>query len=564
MGHSLHIDPDRLHAFITELAAVAESAHQDLAELKNALAHEGKPWGDDEPGRMVGDTYEPQAKKGLEGYQNLVDNLRGLSKGVGEVGDALNDQDRDGSRQIRSTGPKQPVSVAPDSAWPGTNAPRTSSPTTGSGSNSDNPTATPTQPRGSTPNASAQPNAYQPSAYQPNVPPSAYPHSRPTGYNPISTPMSAGPQPVYPDSNTPPVEPGAAQQPTAESSAAGNENAASPPVADDSIPAVPGATSPAAATPARTGDPAVAEKPTGTPWSRTPGTAFPSIPSGTPWSGARSGVRPPGQVFAPSPTGVGPAQHSKPKQDGKPRKKKRESTAAHIRVPTDAAALAAARELADRHELRIVGVETSGIGPEMVAQLAAAIDDILGKYPFVDLGGIEITELGDRISRVARDRSGDQSESPSTGSWILLDRTLVANPAKFSEKVHTAIKSGDSIAGSEERPMYSTIIGDLGRIMEEQAGPPVRRLAQRSLITEYRRVSGPWNGGDTLARIIGGYRRWRDQLGGNSIVNGRLQPRAALVAAFAEVELRGEDACGPARVLYRLLVEGARGRSAPR
>ncbi|WP_327098964.1 hypothetical protein OIE68_09320 [Nocardia vinacea] len=233
-------------------------------------------------------------------------------------------------------------------------------------------------------------------------------------------------------------------------------------------------------------------------------------------------------------------------------------------MPTDAAALAAAQELADRYELRIVGFDTSGIGQEMVAQLAAAIDDILGKYPFIDLGGIEITELGDRISEVSRDRGDDGSESASTGSLILLDRALVANPAQFSEKVYAAIQSGNSVAGSEERPMYSTIVGDLGRIMENQAGPSVRRLAQRSLITEYRRINGRWDARDTLARIIGGYRRWRDQLGGNSIVDGRFQPRAALIAAFAEVELRDDDACGPARVLYRLLVEGARGRSTPR
>ena len=112
--------------------------------------------------------------------------------------------------------------------------------------------------------------------------------------------------------------------------------------------------------------------------------------------------------------------------------------------------------------------------------------------------------------------------------------------------------------------MYSTIVGDLGRILEEQAGQPIRRLAQRALITEYRRISDPWGTGETLARIVGGYRRWRNQLGGNSILDGRFQPSTALVAAFAEVELRGDDACGPARVLYRLLVEGARERSTPR
>ncbi|WP_327100786.1 hypothetical protein OIE68_19550 [Nocardia vinacea] len=555
MGQSLHIDPDRLHALITELAAVAESAHQDLTELKDALAREGQPWGDDEPGRMVGDTYEPQAKKGLEGYQNLVDNLRALSKGVSEVGDALDEQDQNSGQQIRTTGSNQPVSVAPDSMWPGTGTPRTTSPATDSGSNADNGNTTPTLPSGSAPISSTQPNAT----------PSAYPQPEANGYSPIGEPTPVGPQPMYPDSSTPRTEPDSAPQPTAQNSAENGENAAAPSAADDSIPAAPGTTSPAATAAPRTGDPAVADKPAGTPWSRTPGTAFPPIQSGTPWSGARTGARPPAQVFAPQPTGVGAAQPTDQKREDKPRKKKREKTeSAQIRMPTDAAALAAAQELADRHELRIVGFDASGIGQEMVGQLAAAIDNILGKYPFVDLGGIEITELGDgQISRVTRDRGDDESESASTGSWILLDRALVANPAQFSERVYTAIQSGNSVAGSEERPMYSTIVGDLGRILADQAGQPIQRLAQRSLITEYRRIDGPWDAGDTLARIVGGYRRWRDQLGGNSIVDGRFQPRAALVAAFAEVELRGDDACGPARVLYRLLVEGARGRSAP-
>ncbi|WP_433760177.1 hypothetical protein [Nocardia sp. CA-135398] len=552
MGQSLHIDPDRIHALVTELAAVAESARQDLAELTNALAHEGKPWGDDEPGRMVGETYEPQAKKGLEGYQNLVDNLRGLSKGVSEVADALDDQDRDGGQQIRSIGSNPPVSVTPDPVWSGPGTPRTISPATDSGTNTN---ATPTSPNTSTPTSSPQPTAT----------PTAYPRPETPGYGPVAAPTPVAPQSVYPDSSTPPTGPDAASQPEAQSSTGDGENAATPSVADDSIPAAPGATSPAATAPPRAGDPAAAEKPTGTPWSRTPGATYPPIQSGTPWSGARTGARPPAQVFAPSPAGVGPAQSGDQKRKDKSRKKKRESPeAAQARVPTDAAALAAVRELADRHGLQIVGFDTSGIGQETVAQLAAAIDDILGKYPFVELGGLEITGLGDgRISRVTRDRSEDESQA-STGSWILLDRALVANPAQLSERVSAAIQSGNSVAGSEERPMYSTIVGDLGRIMESQAGQPIRGLVQRALITEYRRIDGPWGAGDSLARIVGGYRRWRDQLGANSILDGRFQPSAALVAAFVEVELRGDDACGPARVLYRLLVEGARGRSTPR
>lgn len=114
------------------------------------------------------------------------------------------------------------------------------------------------------------------------------------------------------------------------------------------------------------------------------------------------------------------------------------------------------------------------------------------------------------------------------------------------------------------------------------------QVAQRALITECHRVSGPWDRNNTPtgvvrgyrkwwvrlsdrsffgnrfeAGVVGGYRQWRNQLGGYSIVGGCFQPCAGLVAGFVEVELRGEDACGPARVLSRLLVEAVRGRSRP-
>lgn len=542
MGESLRIDPTLVHALVTELTAVAESAQRDLTELTDALDHEGKPWGDDEPGRMVGDSYEPQAKKGLEGYQNLVENLRTLSKGVADIADAFRDQDQELGRQIRTIGETgigadQPVRSGSDQVWPSTDTPTNVSPT-GSGANADNKNGTPSD--GGPPN----------SATQANGAPSGYPLPAATGDTPVGGPTRTDQQPAYPDSSTPRDS---TQQPS-DTSTEGDANTAASPVAGNSPPTSTGTNPPTATGTPRTGDPA-AGKPAGTPWSRTP------FPSGTPWSGTRTGARPPGQVFAPPPGRAG--KPTQPKREDKPRKKKRGSPA-YASVPTDAAALAAAQDLADRHGLRIVGFDTSGIGREMVAQLASAVDRVLGRYPFIELGGIEITELGDgRISRVTRDRGDDGSESARTGSWILLDRALVSNPAQFGEKVHAAIQSGNFVTGSEERPMFSTIVGDLGRIMAGQVDRSIWRLAQRSLINEYRRINGPWDAEDTLARIVGGYRQWRDQLGGNSIVDGRFQPQTALAAAFAEVELRGDDACGPARVLYRLLVEGLRGRSTP-
>lgn len=229
---------------------------------------------------------------------------------------------------------------------------------------------------------------------------------------------------------------------------------------------------------------------------------------------------------------------------------------------TDPAAVAAAQALAARHGLRIVGFDTSGVEKHTVDELAAAVDAILGKYPFLDLAGIEITDLRDgTVSSVAWDRVVDEGQEPVPGAWILLDRFVAANPAALSEKVAAAARSGDRVAGSEERPMYTTIVRDLGRILEAAAGSLVRQLAQRSLITEYRRISGPWDRGDTLAAIVRGYREWRGQLSGACFSDGRFDSRAAVVESFTEVELHGDSACGPAKVLYRLVVEHVQGQA---
>jgi hypothetical protein len=207
----------------------------------------------------------------------------------------------------------------------------------------------------------------------------------------------------------------------------------------------------------------------------------------------------------------------------------------------------------------MAGFDTSGIQESTAREMAAAVDDILGKYPFVELAGIEVSELpGGAASLVVRKPNPDDT---GTAPWIVLDRAAVSNPELLVEKVRAATQSGDLVDRSEERPMYSIMIGHLGWIFEEAAGPRPRQLAERMLITEYRRVSGPWDGTVTLAHIVGGYRRWRAQLSGGSFSHGRFQPRAALVAGFSEVELFGENACGPAKALHRLVVEDVRGRS---
>ncbi|MFI7671968.1 hypothetical protein [Nocardia sp. NPDC049526] len=222
-------------------------------------------------------------------------------------------------------------------------------------------------------------------------------------------------------------------------------------------------------------------------------------------------------------------------------------------------ALEVIRELAARHGLRIVGFETSGIQEHTAREIAAAVDDILGKYPFLDLCGIEIADLGGTVSHIVWDRTVDDA---CPAAWIVLDRISTSNSTLVAETICTATEFTALATGSSyERPMYSTVVRDLGRILEVVAGPRIRQLAQRALITEYHRVSGPWDRNDTLAGVVRGYRKWCAPLTSRSFVGNRFNPGAGLVEAFAEVELCGENACGPAKVLYRLLVENARSRS---
>lgn len=53
------------------------------------------------------------------------------------------------------------------------------------------------------------------------------------------------------------------------------------------------------------------------------------------------------------------------------------------------------------------------------------------------------------------------------------------------------------------------------------------------------------------------YENWRGQLSGYSFWKGGFHPTEALAEAFADVELNGDRASEPARVLYELLVDTA-------
>ncbi|MQY24748.1 hypothetical protein [Nocardia aurantia] len=185
------------------------------------------------------------------------------------------------------------------------------------------------------------------------------------------------------------------------------------------------------------------------------------------------------------------------------------------------------------------------------AERGPAIDRGLPECP-KPLRGIEVARRPGPRSRVeVRDVPG------GVALWIVLDPDAVVDLALLGNVAGVT----EAVAEiGRARPMYATIVREIGAALAISVSEPVRRRVQRELIVEYLRVSGTRISGmraDPLSVIVAGYRGWRDLLGANCFDRCVLRPRAALGAGFAEVELCGAGAGEAARVLHRLVVAAA-------
>lgn len=577
MSQPLRIDPARVDTLIPRLNALAQSAREQYRTLESGLAGHGRPWGNDEAGKTFAEGYEPRAEKSLEALQNLAGRLAEASRQIRDATNRLYDTDLSNALDIYradpgyldwSASPQGPAAGAPQTPVSGPNAAAPSDTPedrpgdaadswTGNGgtgangpAHADAPTDVPVDLSVDTASDGAD---------------SAPPASN-SAANPMEHPGSTG-APYPGRAGASGDMPGSAVRPEGTSG--------SPSTADRGAGQTGSAPGTPASTQSRDSTTAPGSASNGTAKTTDPGTRAPGGRAsaetpwtrpqpGTPWGpGAARSARPPGIAPAPPGPAIPPRRAGReplptsPAQ-GKPDKKRspKKRPAPLVSTPatnTDAAALAAAQALAGRHDLRLTGFTTSGIAGHTVIELAAALDDTLAKYPLLKLGGIAISVLAaGAIAEVHWHGAED-------GPWISIDRKLAADPDKFDAAVEKALRAGRVPRGSEQRPIYATVVHALGRVLVAAAGPGAQQLAQRSLVTEYRRISGPWDG-ITLAGVVAGYRSWRDQLSPSSFQRGRFHPQTALENAFTEVELRGADASGPAKALHRLVVEMARGR----
>ncbi|MFE3444467.1 hypothetical protein ACFXNW_15675 [Nocardia sp. NPDC059180] len=195
-------------------------------------------------------------------------------------------------------------------------------------------------------------------------------------------------------------------------------------------------------------------------------------------------------------------------------------------APPDSEAHSIAGQMAARHGLEIIGFDAAGIGPHIVQEIAAAVDDMLARYPLA-LQGIEITDPSGSVpARTVRIAS--PAIPPAAKIWMVLDGSALAMSAQQAGAAST--RKWLRKRRNADRPVYSAVVREYGSALDAAGGFRARHQAQRLLIAESLR-------------------------GSKDLAFSPLNPALALVDAFTAVALAGERAGTPAKELHDILVK---------
>ncbi|MEV6431861.1 hypothetical protein [Nocardia sp. NPDC051463] len=567
MGEQFSADLDRLRALAPGFDRIGAEVKAAVEALRAVVGDEAAPWGDDDTGKAFGKSFVPEQHQALSDLDSLVQVLQQAGGDLRQLADNFEHQDFAGGRQIRDAGLGTGNS---STRFPG-----------GDGAVPDQ-----TDPNVMTTPIAAQPSAdatarTQPAATAASTPfAAALPTSLPPGTAPTSDPAAIGtPDGVPATERRPGQQEGNRSDPNRPGTGTGGGTGGggasgtslnpahradaqrTPPVQENAPTATP-----SAGASGRPGMAAAAKDvaaSTAEPWSKSAADRPPRV--AVPGSGASdSPPRMPGR----------PAARPPRKADKPDRKPARPTVDA---VESVAARLA--RELSERHSVQAFGFDTFGVPDEVLAEIAAAVHDILPRYPDIDVRAIGIDDLPDgELTRLEWDSapepttSVDVSAADDASVMIVepTDRVLftarivlaarAATDPNYLEQTAVADSAGPLALGYLRRPVYSSIVRELGGALDVAGGFRARTAARRALITAYLPGLDPEDRG-SLNRTVAGFREWRSQLSGHSFRGGRFEPAAALAEGFTETAMNGGQAAPPARVLHRLLVETAREHS---
>ncbi|MGF6887617.1 uncharacterized protein YukE [Nocardia sp. GAS34] len=508
-GNSLSVDPEALRSVGTHLEGLGSQAKQILDRLTEVMAQQGNCWGTDQAGEQFAKTFEPSAHQDVEGLRTLASNLNQLGEGTVNLVDTYEQQDAVSTTEMARAVPEF---AAPMTTTPGT----TAGPPAAVAAPSIGPIAN---------RVAAQQNS-----------PGSLVSGRPASVQQPARPVRSATPPQQPVSRPQP----SSQQPSSQQPSSAPQQASSNRGGTDRPPNTPGTRTPATPSEANRAAPPGSDAAGASPWSKSDGS---KNSAGTPWSDGGSG-RPGGSSARPPRVSPPEDDESPPRRPpGSPGAEKKRRSSASARSDESPNARIA-RELAERHGIAVQGFTLPGVDEETVREFAAAVDDMLAKYPASGLRGVGIADLGGAAAQTEVDE----------GAFILLALAAALDPEGYARNIFAATESGHLVRGSEQRPVYSTIVREFGRVLDVATGLRARSAAQKTLITQYLRVVAPEYQRYSLGRITAGYRDWRGQLCGCCFLGGQFDAGSAVAEAFLETELHGEQAGEQAACLHRMLV----------
>lgn len=565
MSRALWVDPEQLRARAAAFQEIGDEVRQVVTQLQAALSAEGRWWGDDESGAAFGQHYEPDANKAITALRDIAAALHGFGAQVSEAADTVVAVDQAAGGQVENAvaaadlGPRLPGDGSVPRLWresPVIGTPALAAPKSAASPGTSEPVDTPvsgTSP-GSTDTGDRTPEVDRDrfdragdgldsagdglDSAREGLPPEAptVPDEGPR----TGSPVTGRNEQRLPDRGPTPKESvRAVREPhvgrDGSSAGLGRRNTADlggPRRGDARPPAV-----------SAVGD----RKPPSTPWvgNADPSGSAPGRPSPAAAPGNRDGGKPTKDDK--------PASGRRPTDGGR-----RPGAADPTAGPRAESTLTrVARGLAERHGVAVAGFDNRDLDEAVVGEFLEAIDDVLTRYPVITVRGVEIGSVaGDRVVCVDP-REPDPDAERAAPEWgVTIDGEQAANPARLVEILRKKRRPGATVPGAETRVVYEATVREFGRAFDRAGDRSARGRAQRTLIAEYLSGDTEYRG-TSLARVVAGYRRWRDQLRGCSFDKGVFDPGAALEDAFTDVMLNGDKAAEPAKTLCRLLTDTA-------
>ncbi|MGX1810167.1 WXG100-like domain-containing protein, partial [Nocardia sp. NPDC055321] len=203
--------------------------------------------------------------------------------------------------------------------------------------------------------------------------------------------------------------------------------------------------------------------------------------------------------------------------------------------------------------IQVIGFDNANVPTEVMREYARAIEEMLTRYPTVDLRGVSIEPIAD--DKVYAEAAPARDDS---GRWyterLVLNERFATFPVEFQSSLARDEARGGMVPGSGARPVYSTILHEFGHALDFEGQMHARERAFDALADHFEATRGGMD--------VDAFHAWITELSGYSFrEDGSFYATEALAEAFADVESNGDNASEAAKVLYWSLLDAAADQS---